>query len=91
MNLGMCLFCLERFDEAIDAFEQFNARSKFPDSRLFLAAAYAAVGRKEDARAEIEPLSKDADNAIDRLSFRYRNPVDLERWKMWVQQAVKSE
>ncbi len=91
MNLGTCLFCLERFDEAIDAFEQFNARSKFPDSRLFLAAAYAAVGRKEDARAEIEPLSKDTDNAIDRLSFRYRNPADLERWKMWVQQAVKSE
>jgi adenylate cyclase len=91
MNLGTCLFCLERFDEAIDAFEQFNAKSKFPNSRFYLAAAYAAVGRRKDAWAQIEPLSKHTDKAIDRLTFSYRNPDDLKRWKMWVREAVKSD
>ncbi len=89
IHLGLCLFCLERFTEAVDAFEQFTAMTKFPIARLFLAAAYAAVGRNEDARAEIESLGMKAEKIIDNVEFTYRDPSDRERLRMWVQKATQ--
>jgi TolB-like protein len=72
MSMGMCLFCLERTDEAIHALEQFKTLSKFPFVRLFLAAAYAAAGRAEEAAV---------------ASFFFREPADRERLLKWAKRA----
>ena len=87
MNMGMCLFGLERYAEAIDALEQFKTLSKFPFVRLFLAAAYAAAGRSEEARAEVETLGADAGKLIAGASFIYCQPADRERLVMWARRA----
>jgi len=87
MDMGMCLFCLERYAEAIDALEQFKTLSKFPFVRLFLAAAYAAAGRDEEARAEVGSLGADAGELTAGVNFCYRDPADRERLVMWAQRA----
>jgi adenylate cyclase len=87
MNMGMCLFCLERYDEAIHALEQFKTFSKFPFVRLFLAASLAASGRDEEARAEVSSLGPDAGNLNAVASFLYRDPGDRERLIMWARRA----
>jgi adenylate cyclase len=92
IHLGLCLFCLERFTEAVDAFEQFTAMTKFPIGRLFLAAAYAAAGRKEDARSEIESLDVDVEKLTESSAkYHYRDPSDRERIKMWARKAAQPE
>jgi len=87
MNMGMCLFCLERYTEAIHALEQFKTLSKFPFVRLFLAASYAAAGRDEEARAEVEGLGPDAGKLTAAAAFVYCQPADRERLIMWAQRA----
>jgi len=87
MDMGMCLFCLERYADAIDALEQFKTLSKFPFVRLFLAAAYAAAGRDEEARAEVETLGADAGKLTAGVTFCYRDPADRERLVVWAQRA----
>ena len=57
---GESLFCLERYEEAVEALEQYKVLSKFPLPRLLLAAAYAAAGRDAEAQAEIASLGSDA-------------------------------
>ena len=83
----MCLFCLERYAEAIDALEQFKTLSKFPFARLVLAAAYAAAGRAEEAHAEAASLGTDAGKLITSVNFCYRDPADRERLARWAQRA----
>ena len=87
MYRGMCLFCLERTAEAIHALEQFRTLSKFPFVRLFLAAAYAAAGRDEEARAEVEALGPDAGKLAAAASFLYREPKDRDRLLKWARRA----
>ena len=87
MNMGMCLFCLERYDEAVHALEQFKTLSKFPFVRLFLAASLAASGRNEEARAEVDSLGPNAGKLNAAASFLYRGPEDRERLVMWARSA----
>ena len=87
MNMGMCLFCLERYAEAIDALEQFKTQSKFPFVRLLLAAAYAAAGRAEDARSEVDSLGVDAGKLTAGASLIYRDPTDRQRLVKWTRRA----
>jgi class 3 adenylate cyclase len=87
MYRGMCLFCLERTAEAIHALEQFKTLSKFPFVRLFLAASYAAMGRDEEARAEVESLGPDAGKLAAVAAFLYREPADRDRLLMWAKRA----
>jgi adenylate cyclase len=87
MGMGRCLFCLERYAEAVHALEQFKSLSKFPFLRLFLAAAYAATGRDEDARAEIDSLGPDAGKLTAGASFVFRHPADRERLITWARRA----
>jgi len=84
---GKCLFCLERYAEAIDALEQFRTLSKFPFVRLMLAAAYAAVGRDEEAHAEVESLGADAGKLTGGASFIFRDSADRERLVEWARRA----
>jgi adenylate cyclase len=91
-HLGICLFCLERFEEAVDALEQFKALSKFPQGRLFLAAAYAAAERKADARSEIDSLGVDVEKLTEcSEKYYYRDPSDRERIRMWARKAAQPE
>jgi class 3 adenylate cyclase len=87
MNMGMCLFCLERYDEAVHALEQFKTLSKFPFVRLFLAASLAASGRDEEARAEVDSLGPDAGKLTAAASFLYLNSADRERLVTWARRA----
>ncbi len=84
---GMCLFCLERYAEAAQDLEQFKTLSKLPFIRLYLAAAYAAAGRAEEARAEVEGLAPDAGKLLATASFLYRDPADRERLIGWAKRA----
>jgi class 3 adenylate cyclase len=87
MNMGMCLFCLERYEEAVHALEQFKTLSKFPFVRLFLAASLAASGRDKEARAEVDSLCPDAGKLTAAASFLYRNLADRERLVTWARRA----
>ena len=87
MFKGTCLFCLERYGEAIDALEQFKTLSKFPYARLVLAAAYAAAGRDDEARAEVETLGADAGKLASAAAIVYREPADRERLLTWARRA----
>jgi class 3 adenylate cyclase len=87
LDKGMCLFCLERYAEAIDALERFKTLSKFPFARLVLAAAYAAAGREEEAQAEAASLGTDAGKLITGVNICYRDPADRERLVMWARRA----
>jgi class 3 adenylate cyclase len=78
MYRGMCLFCLERTAETL---------SKFPFVRLFLAASYAAMGRDEEARAEVESLGPDAGMLAAVAAFLDREPADRDRLLMWAKRA----
>jgi tetratricopeptide (TPR) repeat protein len=92
MFMGLSLFCLERFVETVDALEQFKALSKFPIGRLFLAAAYAAAGRKEDARSEIDSLGVNVEKLTEcSAKYYYRDPSDRERIRMWARKAAQPE
>ena len=84
---GKCLFCLERYAEAIDALEQFRSLSKFPFSRLMLAAAYAAAGREDEARIEVESMGADAGKLTRCVSFVFRDPADRRRLIEWARHA----
>ena len=91
-HLGLCHFCLEHFSEAIYAFEQFKAVTMFPMINPFLAAAYAAAGRTDDARAEINSLGDDVEKLIEcSNTFYFCEPGDRERLRMWVQKAAQTE
>ena len=87
MFKGTCLFCLERYAEAIENLEQFKTLSKLPFARLVLAAAYAADGRDDEARAEIEGLGAEAGKLAAGVSLVYREPADRERLLTWARRA----
>jgi tetratricopeptide (TPR) repeat protein len=87
MAMGRCLFGLERYAEAVHAFEQFKSLSKFPFLRLNLAAAYAASGHDEEARAEIDSLGPDAGKLTAGAPLIFRHPADRERMIMWSRRA----
>jgi adenylate cyclase len=87
MAMGRCLFGLERYAEAVHAFEQFKSLSKFPFLRLNLAAAYAASGHDEEARAEIDSLGPDAGKLTAGAPLIFRHPADRERLIMWSRRA----
>jgi len=91
LHKGICLFCLERFVEAVDALEEFKTMSKFPFGHLHLAAAYAAAGRREDARIESNSLGVDVDKLSDCSAFYYRDPDDRERLRTWARKAAQRE
>ena len=84
--LGLAHFSTEQFNEAANSFERTLKRN--PENYMpliHLAAAYAHLGREQEAAAAIEKLSKvlpifSVDFfASGRFTSRYKDPVDLDR------------
>jgi adenylate cyclase len=83
-NVGHSYMLMERYDEAIEAFESVVAvNPEFPVAHLTLAAAYAQAGRIEDAEweaEEIRTLLPGFTIEQDRPRHPYLNPADMERY-----------
>ena len=81
--LGQAYFMMERFDEAITAFQRRITRDPNTDSsHLFLATIYGREGRIDEARAEWDVVMRV--NPDFKLEERikvwpFRRPADLER------------
>ena len=80
-HLGQALFFLRRYDDAIAAFEQvLESNPSAGRARLWLAAAYAQVGRGEDAQWEMEQvLAETPDLSLERVrqTYPFTNASDL--------------
>lgn len=83
-HLGQALYILHRYPEAVDAFN--NGLKSNPGSErmhLWLAAAYAQMGRLDDANWEAQQVMVlDPDFSIERIreSFPFSRPEDLEHF-----------
>jgi adenylate cyclase len=81
---GHAHFLMGQYEEAISLFEKvIESNPHFHDGHLNLAAAYALVGRIEDAEWEAEEvlsLQPDFTLADNLRTTPYKNPADLERW-----------
>lgn len=83
-HLGQAYFVLQRYNEAIDAFEQ--GVQSYPDSlrlHVWLAASYAQVGRKREAEWESDQVKiLDPEFSIEKMKdiYPFKDPVDLERF-----------
>jgi len=80
-HLGQAHYILGGYDEAIAAFERvLESNPATERAHLWLAAAYAQVGRGDDAEWEMEQvLSADPDVSEERIrdSYPFTDPVDL--------------
>lgn len=82
-HLGQAYFILGEYQEAIVALEQGLATNPSSERmRVWLAAAYALDGRKEDAKWEAEQvLTLNPDFSLQRIrqAFPFKDPADIER------------
>ncbi|MEW6664998.1 MAG: adenylate/guanylate cyclase domain-containing protein [Thermodesulfobacteriota bacterium] len=82
-NLGHAYFLMERYQEAIAAFERsLNVNADFYPARFFLAASYSLSGRIEEARAEVEGLLAKGPEGCLRFAGQrlpYKDPAILIR------------
>lgn len=83
-HLGQAYFILGQYQQAIDAFEK-GLESNPSSERLhvWLAAAYAQIGRKDDAKWEVEQvIIQNPEFSLERLkrAFPFENPADLDRF-----------
>ena len=80
-----------RFEEAIETIHQFlEKRPDNPRSPVWLAAAYAALGQSEKARAEAEKiLKKQQAFSLEKFSkaYKYKNRADLDRMLAYAREA----
>jgi TolB-like protein len=87
-GLGTAAYMSRRYEEAIGAFKKVTQH--VIQSRLYLAASYAELGRLEEARAEVAAaIELDADISIEKFSGieLYKNPADLERLRNSLRKA----
>ncbi len=87
-GLGTAAYMSRRYEEAIAAFKKVTQH--VIQSRLYLAASYAELGRLEEARAEVAAaIELDADISIEKFSGieLYKNPPDLERLRSSLRKA----
>jgi TolB-like protein/thioredoxin-like negative regulator of GroEL len=83
--LGLAYFSIKKFEEAATSFERAlkrNPKNYVP--LIHLTAAYAHLGRKQEAAAAIEELNKALPGlSVDLVSSpyisKYKDPVDLDR------------
>ena len=84
MIKGQAYYLMGRYDAAIAEFERVVERNpEFPRGHLALAAAYAQVGRIEDAEWEAEEsLTLLPDFTLARVRQRepYKDPAHLNRY-----------
>jgi adenylate cyclase len=90
-NVGHSFLLMERYDEAIEAFESVVAvNPEFPVAHLTLAVAYAQSGRIEDAEWEAEEILTLLPGFTierDRRRHPYLNPADMERYLQGLRKA----
>jgi adenylate cyclase len=80
-NLGLDYYAAHRYEEAAATLEAFHEHNV--QSRLFLAASYAQLGRSAEAKQQVaEALKLVAGYTIERAASMemYRNPADLEHY-----------
>jgi adenylate cyclase len=81
--LGQAYFQLGRYEEAIDFFNRRLIRKPDSDiSRVWLAASYGHLGRKEKAEAEwVEALRVNSNYSLERhrQDLPYKDPADFEK------------
>jgi TolB-like protein/class 3 adenylate cyclase/thioredoxin-like negative regulator of GroEL len=95
--LGLAHFNMERFEDAADSFERAlksNPINYVP--LIHLAAAYAHLGRKQEAAAAIQELNKalpivSVDFVKHPTMSRYKDPVDKDRLLDGLRKAGLSE
>ena len=87
-SLGTAAYMSRRYEEAIAAFKKVTQH--VIQSRLYLAASYAQLGRLEEARAEVAAaIALDADISVEKFSSieLYKNSVDLEHLRGGLRKA----
>jgi TolB-like protein/Flp pilus assembly protein TadD len=88
---GQALFILERYEEAIEAFQKGLAQNPASQRmRVWLAASYVQVDRLADAEWEAsEILTADPEFSPSHLVaiFPFQNPADLERFNTALRKA----
>lgn len=90
-HLGQAYFILERYEEAIAAFQQgLESNPSSERMRVWLAASYVRVNRLEDGQWEADQVITDnPDFDIEKIkqAFPFTNPEDLERFLSALKQA----
>jgi adenylate cyclase len=82
--LGQAYYLIGRYDEAITAFKRLLTRN--PDhlrAHFFLAMVYSAIGRTDEARAEVAACGNlDPSYSLERVRDKipYRDRALVERW-----------
>jgi TolB-like protein/DNA-binding winged helix-turn-helix (wHTH) protein/Tfp pilus assembly protein PilF len=83
-HLGQAFYILQRYEEAIRAFEKvLDSNPASERAHLWLAAAYAQVGRKDDAEWETEQvLMANPDLSMARIqsAYPFTDPADREHF-----------
>jgi tetratricopeptide (TPR) repeat protein len=81
--LGHALHSLERYDEAVVAYRRVISRNPdFLGGHMYLAAAYAQLGRMKEAKSEaVEVLRIDPSLSVQRVAPRlpYKDAAALAR------------
>ena len=80
-SLGTAYYNVRRYDEAITALQRIHYHNV--ETRSYLAASYAQVGRTEEARAEVaEVLALDPEFSIAAWAEKlpYKNQADLDHY-----------
>jgi adenylate cyclase len=86
--LGTTAYMSRRYEDAIGAFKKVTQH--VIQSRLYLAASYAQLGRLEEARSEVAAaIELDADISIEKFSRieTYERPADLEHLRGGLRKA----
>jgi len=82
-NLGHAYFLLERYEEAIPAFQRtLNVNPDFYPAHFYLAASYSQLGRMEAAAAEVKELAgKWPKGCLEQAKLRlpYKDDAALQR------------
>ncbi|MEW5908380.1 MAG: adenylate/guanylate cyclase domain-containing protein [Thermodesulfobacteriota bacterium] len=82
-NLGHAFFLIRRYDKCIKALEaSISINPDFYPSRIFMAAAYAEMGKTDEARSSLAPIMKHfTKDSLTTLGYRlpYKDPEMFQR------------